>query len=107
MKARHPWRSIIARQIAKPNPIPVGFRRDECPNTFFANSVQIVANVVHGTGLSAASCAVIHAASSMLRPSVLNNDRKVGLIEENSHGFQYAPGSARMPVAIKPPHFKQ
>jgi hypothetical protein len=27
---------------------------------------------------------------------VLNNDRKVGLIEENAHGLQYAPGSTRM-----------
>jgi hypothetical protein len=30
---------------------------------------------------------------------VLNNDRKIGLIEENAHGLQYAPGSTRMPTA--------
>jgi len=31
--------------------------------------------------------------------AVLNNDRKIGLIEENAHGLQYAPGSTRMPTA--------
>jgi hypothetical protein len=29
---------------------------------------------------------------------VLNNDRKIGLIEETAHGLQYAPGTIRMPV---------
>jgi cold shock protein len=29
----------------------------------------------------------------------LNNDRKVGLIEENTHGLQYVPRSSRTPAA--------
>ena len=29
---------------------------------------------------------------------MLNNDRKIGLIEETAHGLQYAPGRIRMPV---------
>jgi hypothetical protein len=29
---------------------------------------------------------------------VLNNDRKIGLIEETAHGLQYAPGNIRMPA---------
>jgi hypothetical protein len=32
---------------------------------------------------------------------VLNNDRKIGLIEENAHGLQYAPGNTRMPNGVK------
>jgi len=31
---------------------------------------------------------------------VLNNDRKIGLIEETAHGLQYALGSIRMPVLV-------
>jgi hypothetical protein len=31
---------------------------------------------------------------------VLNNDRKIFLIEEAAHGLQYAPGSGRMPVLV-------
>src|SRR5262249_30536628 len=33
----------------------------------------------------------------------LNNDRKVGLIEENAHRLQYAPGSTRMTAASSRP----
>ena len=32
---------------------------------------------------------------------MLNNDRKIGLIEETAHGLQYAPGSMRTPVIVK------
>jgi hypothetical protein len=28
---------------------------------------------------------------------VFNNDRKIGLIEENAHGLQYGPGRTRVP----------
>ena len=31
---------------------------------------------------------------------MLNNDRKIFLIEEAAHGLQYAPGSSRMPVLV-------
>jgi hypothetical protein len=31
---------------------------------------------------------------------VLNNDRKIFLIEEAAHDLQYAPGSSRMPVLV-------
>jgi hypothetical protein len=31
---------------------------------------------------------------------VLNNDRKIGLIEETAHGLQYALGNIRMPVLV-------
>jgi hypothetical protein len=31
---------------------------------------------------------------------VLNNDRKIGLIEETAHDLQYAAGSIRMPVLV-------
>ena len=31
---------------------------------------------------------------------MLNNDRKIGLIEETAHGLQFAPGSIRMPVLV-------
>ena len=31
---------------------------------------------------------------------MLNNDRKIGLIEETDNGLQYAPGSTRMPVLV-------
>src|SRR5262249_15305175 len=37
------------------------------------------------------------------RRAVLNNDRKVGLIEENAHRLQYAPGCTRMPAASSRP----
>jgi hypothetical protein len=29
---------------------------------------------------------------------VLNNDRKIGLIEEATHALQYVPGGIRMPA---------
>ena len=32
---------------------------------------------------------------------MLNNDRKIGLIEETAHSLQYAPGSIRMPALLK------
>ena len=32
---------------------------------------------------------------------MLNNDRKIGLIEETAHGLQYARGSVRMPVLVR------
>ena len=31
---------------------------------------------------------------------MLNNDGKIGLIEETAHGLQYALGSIRMPVLV-------
>ena len=31
---------------------------------------------------------------------MLNNDRKIFLIEEAAHGLQYAPGNNRMPVLV-------
>jgi len=31
---------------------------------------------------------------------VLNNNRKIGLIEETAHGLQYALGTIRMPVLV-------
>jgi hypothetical protein len=34
------------------------------------------------------------------RRAVLNNDRKVGLIEENAHSLQYTPRSTRMPAEV-------
>jgi len=37
------------------------------------------------------------------RRAVLNNDRKVGLIEESARGLLYAPGSIRMPAASSRP----
>ena len=32
---------------------------------------------------------------------MLTNDRKIGLIEETAHVFQYARGSVRMPVLVR------